>query len=301
MNAESGKNRGFTIVELVIAMAILSAVTAAIFSLYNTQHKVTHIEADVVDVQQNLRMALESITKDLRMAGFAVPGEANPVNAAGDNNGLSSSDTLVLNTSSASGSATRIDANQTVSVTAGSPITFTVIANETGFFAPGDAVRIINTGDKSEPAATAFTVSAVDASGPSISVTPQSSAGAVDFKRGFLLVRTGDSAPGTFPNTIQYCLGPAAGCAPAVTCSWGSCLMRVVNGNADAGSIVASNITQMQLSYVLDGGTVESAPADVSQVRDVIVTLSGQTAATAGLSGAPKTRQMAASAKLRNR
>lgn len=301
MNACCRKNTGFTIVELVITMAILSAVTAAIFSLYNTQHKVTHIESDVVDVQQNLRMALESITKDLRMAGFALPGGGNPVNAVGDNTGLGGSDTLVLNTSSASGSAARINVNQTVSVTAGSPITFTVLANETGFFAPGDAVRVINTGDKSEPAATVFTVAAVDAAGPSITVTPLASAGAVDFKRGFLLVRTGAFAPDTFPNTIQYCLGPAADCAPAITCPWGSCLMRIVNGSADAGSIVASNIAQIQLSYVIDSGAVQSAPADVSQIRDIVVTLSGQTAATAGVSGAPKTRQMAASAKLRNR
>lgn len=296
-----GKNSGFTILELVIAMAIMSAVTAATFSLYNTQHKVTHIEADVVDVQQNLRMALESVTKDLRMAGFALPGGGNPINTAENNTGLGGSDTIILNTSSASGAATRIDANQSVSVTAGSPITFTVLANETGFFEPGDAVRVINSGDKSEPAATVFTVSSINASGPSITVTPGSSAGAVDFKRGFLIVRTGASAPDTFPNTIQYCLGPAADCAPAITCPWGSCLMRIVNGSADAGSIVASNMTQMQLSYVLDGGAVQSAPSDVSLVRDIMVTLEGRTAATAELSGAPKTRQMAASAKLRNR
>lgn len=296
------KDAGFTLVELLIAMAILSVLTAGIFSLYNTQSKVTHIEADVVDVQQNLRMATEGLTRDIRMAGFALTaGAGTPVGAVGDNTGLGGSDTLLINTSSASLASTRIDAGLAASVTAGSPATFTVLADEAGFFSVGDAVRIINHADRSQPAETVFTVSATDPSGPSITVLPFASTGAAEFRRGFLMVKTGPSAPDTFPNTVQYCLGPAAWCAPLVVCPAGSCLMRIVNGSADESSIVASNISQMQLSYVLDSGAVTGSPADLSQIRDIMVTVSGQTAATAKLSGAPKTREMTASARLRNR
>lgn len=295
-------HRGFTLIELLIAMAILGVLTAGIFSLYRTQHRVTNIEADVVDVQQNLRMALEGLTKDIRMAGFALTaGSGNPVGAAGDNTGPGGSDTIQINTSCSTGVATRIDADLTANVASGTPVTFMVPSAGVGQFTVGDAVRVINPGDKSQPAETAFTVSAINAAGPTVTVMPQTSTGIADFKRGFLIVRTGSSAPDTFPNTVQYCLGPATGCAPSVVCPAGNCLMRIVNGNADAGSIVASNISQLQLSYVLDAGTTVTAPADLSQIRDVIVTVSGQTAATANLSGAPKAREMTASAKLRNR
>ena len=294
--------RGFTLVELLIAMAILGVLTAGIFSLYNTQHKVTHMEAAVVDVQQNLRMATEGLAKDIRMAGFALTvGGGNPVGAAGDNTGLGGSDTVLINTASASGAAARIDADLTASVTTGSPVTFTVLASEVGFFSVGDAVRIINSGDRSQPAETVFTVTATDATGPSITALPLISTGVADFRRGFLMVKTGSSSPDTFPNTVQYCLGPAAGCAPMVVCPAGSCLMKIVNGSADESSIVASSMSQMQLSYVLDSGAVTDSPADLSQVRDIMVTVSGQTAAAASVSGAPKTREMTASAKLRNR
>lgn len=293
---------GFTIVELMIAMAILGVLTASIFSLYNTQHKVTHIESDVIDVQQNLRMALDGITRDLRMAGFALTGGETPVGSFGNGTGLGASDTVSLNTAGAFSAATIINADISTVVSAGTGITFTVFsANEANFFTPGEAARVINPGDKSQPAATVFTVSSINAATPSITMTPQSSAGAVDFKRGFLIVKTGDSAPDTFPNTVQYCLGPSAGCALSVACPAQNCLMRIVNNSSDGASVVASNIQNMQLSYVLDGGSTEAAPADLSQVRDIMVTMTGQTVATAGLSGSPKTREMTASAKLRNR
>lgn len=295
------RDMGFTILELVMAMSILGVLTAGIFTLYNSQHRVTHIESDVVDVQQNLRMSLDSVSRDLRMAGFALTNGANPIGGAGNASGLGASDTFTINAAGALGVASRLDADQSATVTAGTPLTFTVLAGEVSLFSAGDAIRIIHTGDKSQPADTVFVVNSVNPAGPTITATPSTTAGAVEFKRGFLVVKTGDAAPDTFPNTIVYCLGPDAACASAVTCPAGNCLMRIVNGSADASSIVASNIQDMQVSYVLDDGTTSAAPANLFQVRDVVVTVSGQTAATAGLSGAAKTREMTVSAKIRNR
>ncbi|OGP14239.1 MAG: hypothetical protein A2052_01770 [Deltaproteobacteria bacterium GWA2_54_12] len=292
---------GFTIIELVIAMAILGVLTAGIFTLYNSQHRVTHIEADVVDVQQNLRMSLDSVSRDARMAGFALTNGANPLGTAGNGTGLGGSDTITINAAGAMGVASRLDADLSATVTAGTALTFTVLAGDVSLFTAGDAIRIIHTGDRSQPAATVFTVNSVNPAGPTVTATPSANAGAVEFKRGFLVVKTGNSAPDTFPNTVQYCLGPDASCAPSVACPAGNCLMRIVNGTADISSIVASNIQNMQMSYVLDDGTTSQAPANLALVRDLIVTVSGQTAATAGLSGAPKTREMTVSAKIRNR
>jgi len=300
-------DRGFTIIELVIAMAILGVLTAGIFTLYNSQHRVTHIEADVVDVQQNLRMSLDSISRDVRMAGFALTTVGdNPIDTAGNNSGLDGSDTFTINIAGAMGVATRLDANLSVAVTSGTPIMFTVLAGEVSLFAAGDALRIIHTGDRSEPAATVFIVDSVNPAGPTITATPAATVGAVEFKRGFLVVKTGTSVSETFPNTVHYCLGPDAGCAPSVDCPAANCLMRIVNiapndASIDASSVVASNISDLQVSYALDDGTITASPANLFQVRDVIVTISGQTVDTAALSGAAKTREMTVSAKIRNR
>src|SRR3972149_3352864 len=97
--------KGFTLLELIITMGILGVVTAAIFSVYNTQRTVTYVEADVADVQQNLRLSVQSVLKDLRMAGFMLAGGLPPIASAADGAGPGSSDALTINTAAAGGAA----------------------------------------------------------------------------------------------------------------------------------------------------------------------------------------------------
>ncbi|MBW7956821.1 MAG: prepilin-type N-terminal cleavage/methylation domain-containing protein [Deltaproteobacteria bacterium] len=296
-------DRGFTLLELIIAMGILGMVTVAIFSVYNTQRKVAYVETDVADVQQNVRLAVHSILKDLRMAGFMVPDGQDPIASAVDGAGPVASDLLTMNTTTASGAACRIDAEMTVDILSGAAFTLAVSSErDLDGFSAGDSVRILSPGERAQPAETAYTVVSKNAAVPSITLSPQFDGGTVDLRRGFIVARTGDSLPDTFPNTVRYCLGPAAGCAPAVPCPAGNCLMRIMNEDPSENSIVATNIGGLQFSYVLDGSTAEIAvPADLSAVRDVKIVIAGETVKTAVLSGSPKTREFAAISRIRNR
>lgn len=296
-------DKGFTLVELIITMGILGLVTAAIFSVYNTQRKVTYIETDVADVQQNLRLAMQSMLKDLRMAGFVVPDGQDPIESAMDGTGPAASDLITINTAAANGAACRIDADLTVDILSGAAFTLAVSSErDLEGFAAGDSVRILSPGERAQPAETAYRVVSKNTAAQSITLSPQSDGGVVELKRGFIIARTGQSLPDTFPNTVRYCLGPAAGCAPDVPCPAGNCLMRIVNGEQSEDSIVATNIGSLQFSYVLDGSAAETAaPADRSSIRDVRIIMSGETVETAPLSGAPKTREFAAISRIRNR
>lgn len=288
---------GFSLVELLIAMSILAVITAAIFSLYNNQYRVTHIESDVVDVQQNLKTALDSFTRDARMAGFMVTGGTSPITSAIANS-------VVFTTASSSGDAARIDVSLSANVTSGTAITFTVASpGQLASFDPGNIVRIVDPGEKNQPVNAYYTVSAKDITVPSVTLNPNGTATNVTFKRGFLIVKTAPGTSDTFPNTVQYCVGPAAGCAPAVTtCPAGqNCLMRIVNGAPDNDSVVSTNIQALQFSYLLDDGTEAAAPADPSLVRSLRVSITGQTVDTAGLSGGAKTRTVTTIAKIRNK
>ncbi len=301
------KTAGFTILELLIVMTILGVLMASVFALYNTQHRMTYIEEDVVEVQQNLRMGMDSLLRDLRYGGVLVTGATAPISAIGNNTGLNGTDTVTINTSSSFNTFARVNVELTTNVITGVDITLTVAsAQEVDGFAVGDLFRVLNANEKSEPISTYFTVSATDRTGPTITATPAATATNVRFMRGHMIAKTGIAAPDTFPNTVQYCVGPNAGCGSAITtatCTAGNCLIRIASdAPVNGGDVVAENIQDLQFSYILDNTTAEVATtATPANVRAVRISLTGVTVDTAALTTMVKTRSLTAMAKLRNR
>ncbi len=64
------KKQGFTLVELMVALAISSIVVAAMYSAYTDLQSVNHDQTLIVEMQQNLRAGLDTITREIRMAGY---------------------------------------------------------------------------------------------------------------------------------------------------------------------------------------------------------------------------------------
>lgn len=65
--------RGMTLVELLVVMVILSVVMMAVISLYVPLQQSTVAQTQVSDVNANLRLALNTMTRDLLTAGFLEP------------------------------------------------------------------------------------------------------------------------------------------------------------------------------------------------------------------------------------
>jgi type IV pilus assembly protein PilW len=71
--------RGFSLVEMMTALAIVSIVMVGIYTMYFTQTQSHATQQVVVDMQQGIRLAMYLIEKEMRMAGFdptnsGVPG-----------------------------------------------------------------------------------------------------------------------------------------------------------------------------------------------------------------------------------
>ena len=69
MHIESNK-KGFTLVELLVAMAITGIVAGAIFTAFQSQQKSYITQDQVTEMQQNLRAGMGLMVREIRMAGF---------------------------------------------------------------------------------------------------------------------------------------------------------------------------------------------------------------------------------------
>lgn len=61
---------GFTLVELVVALGLTAIVATAVFNLFTSQTRSFDIQEQNVALHQNLRVSMEVMQRDLRMAGF---------------------------------------------------------------------------------------------------------------------------------------------------------------------------------------------------------------------------------------
>jgi len=71
------KECGFTLVELLIAMAITGVILGTVASTFITQRKSYALQEQITEMMQNARAAMETMTREIRMAGYPttrVPG-----------------------------------------------------------------------------------------------------------------------------------------------------------------------------------------------------------------------------------
>ena len=63
-------DRGFSLIELLMAMAIAGVVVGGVYSVYLTQQKSYLAQQAIVAMQQSLRGAMQLMERDIRMAGY---------------------------------------------------------------------------------------------------------------------------------------------------------------------------------------------------------------------------------------
>ena len=70
-------NQGFSLVELLVAMAITLVVMTGVYQVYVTQQDSYLLQEQVAEMQQNVRTAKYIITREIRMAGYNPTGKLN--------------------------------------------------------------------------------------------------------------------------------------------------------------------------------------------------------------------------------
>ncbi len=67
---------GFSLIELLVVLAISAILLSGIYSVFNINQKVFTSQQQVVEMEQNLRAATFMLVNDLRMAGYDPTGDA---------------------------------------------------------------------------------------------------------------------------------------------------------------------------------------------------------------------------------
>jgi prepilin-type N-terminal cleavage/methylation domain-containing protein len=307
MRAILNEKSGFTLVELLVAAAILGIALGAIYSLYLTNLRSAYKHDDVVEVQQNLRIAMDALTRDIKMAGVLIPLTATdrplspgaPIGAGLKNYSTS----VTINTVSPDGALARVTKSKPTIVGFSNFSTNVDSAMSISGFHSSDAVRLVRPFNNSQPlSGSTLHVSAVTPATPSMTVDSATSfTGSVDIRAGDVFAK----AAGTGPyDSITYSL---------VTNSENSacpvnqkCLARSINGALPAAAeIVAGNISSLRFSYLYDVDaedyTPDTLPKDPGKIRAVRVTITGVTTQTTNPNWSPSTRQVTSVIKLRNR
>lgn len=83
-------NRGFSLVELMIALAIAGIVLTAISTAFVSQQRTATSQDQVAEVQQNIRAGLSIMEREIRMAGF------DPRHTAGANITTANANNLIF-------------------------------------------------------------------------------------------------------------------------------------------------------------------------------------------------------------
>ena len=74
--------KGVTLIELLVVLVISGLIVAGIYRVFIAQTRAYTVQDQVVEVQQNIRNAMELLLRDLRMAGFDDDNPNSPITIA---------------------------------------------------------------------------------------------------------------------------------------------------------------------------------------------------------------------------
>ena len=190
-------DKGFSLLELLIAMAIMGLVIVAVYSLYLNTQRTANTSDEVVEVQQNLRVAIDQMARvHSNGRGFWCQRETNPITSAPAS--LSSVDKLTIETSTSGGKVARIVTDFTSPADPSTEEDITVSsADMVDLFesgtSGGDYVRIIRPADDDSPMDRVFLVTSKSRSAKRLTLKGFNAA--QQFVKGDLIVWVGTSIP----------------------------------------------------------------------------------------------------------
>jgi len=261
MELKFKKPKGLTLIELLVAVAISGILMAAIYRTFIGQHKTYSVQEQVVDMQQNVRVAINRMMREIRMAGFGNVSSVLPnftANGGPFNNIINPSDNKNIVDGQITDHVTIIGAFEQISTLASeaTPGTNTIqLAGKASEFDLANRKYICIGGLETH------TISYIDTVGNTITLN--------------------ENVVNRFPIDTPV---------PVFKVKAITYQLRQDNRNPDmpvltredhtdggGSQVVAENIENLQFRYMLDDGSEYDSPADPSKIRMMRVTVHART------------------------
>jgi len=279
-------NKGFTLIEVLIAMAIFGIAVIGMYGVFTAMQATTINQSELIDVQQNLRVAGDFISRDIKMAAALIPAGNTGVTAG------SNATTLNLATATTLDAYALISSDIEVPASTANTANFiftTADSTSVDFFSATDSVRIIRPQNGNQPyGVNDLIVSSVDRTVPRITINSfNNPANAIQYKAGDIIVRFGG--------------GAASGGISAVSWTWNNATLDLSRTRDGVTNVMATDINNMSFSYLLDNGAEIVAPtaAELTTVNAVRITLTANT--TQQYDRQTRTRSLSSVTYLRNK
>jgi len=236
---------GFSLIELIVAVAIMGIIMGAGLSLYLNQQKQYLIQEQVVETQQSVRVSMNELAKLIRMAGYGFfPTGLDPVESVD-----SDPDTIMLRQNLSGchvvlGNHVQADVMQT--------------HDEVVCFSSGVRAYIWDFAGQSEW----FVVDYVD----------------TNEAQGWHEIYATANLQNVYDkkdNPQVIAMQESRFFVDALTDPDHPALMRSVNG--ESPHVFAENVEDLQVTYVLKDGSTTSQPGNVNDVREVRIELRART------------------------
>lgn len=97
--AHGMKQRGFTLVEILLAITLSLILIAGVIQVYLSSKTSFHVQHQLARVQENQRISIDFLKRDILQAGFNIPISEDPITIEEGSNG--DSDTITIRYASA--------------------------------------------------------------------------------------------------------------------------------------------------------------------------------------------------------
>lgn len=269
------KKTGVTLIELLIVLVLSSILVAALYRTFVDQQKTYAVQEQVVDMQQSVRVGIDQMTREIRIAGYGgnilasfgnVNGFTNIITPGNNSNNIGKNDdsiTIIIADEAAKLTATAAQGSSQLNVSTAADFNsdkkkYLCLNGENNYFVQGVSGNIITL------------------------ATPLSEGHRID-EPVFLIKAVTyklmwDTTDPTMPVLVKN------------------------DHTGDGDQVNADNIEDLQFRYTLKDGTVTDSPANPENIRIVSVTIKARTEMTdPQLSGdGHRRRELTSIIKVRN-